>query len=446
MDGGIVAQKGFYIQAIVTLLAAFNNENWDELEAEIESENDKIDYGFYKDGKLSIVAQVKSTQNSFNKSEIKQWLNDLHSDKPDAEQYVMVLAGNISPETANYINNIDREQITGFKSDQLISIKLYHSNLNELLKIYHHDLYKFISSSGVMDSIPLHILEDVAALLEREFQSLVLSRARWTHNDILDFLSKKLRILINEVESKLTPISIIAFDRGSKNAQMETAPENCLDLKDLFEDRILKKDLSWESVFQRLSNFIDNLDTTIHYKLNIEASYTISFALGLMMDGKSGLTFHLVQKTQFKGAQIWDINPTVSIPDINCNCIVEYHGDNKTVAVVIGLTRNILSDVQNYLCDKNITVGKILYFTPSQSASQFYVQNGDHARFLAQYIATEIKKHNADKILLFPACPNSVCFMLGQLSRSFKNITMYEYDFNNIFKGSYYYTYTFNRR
>ena len=88
MNGGEVAQRGFRIQSIVTLLATLSHKakDWDELEAEVDSQNDKIDYGFYKDGKLIIVAQVKSTQNTFSKSDILRWLDDLHSDKPDADE------------------------------------------------------------------------------------------------------------------------------------------------------------------------------------------------------------------------------------------------------------------------------------------------------------------------------------------------------------------------
>ena len=124
-------------------------------------------------------------------------------------------------------------------------------------------------------------------------------------------------------------------------------------------------------------------------------------------------------------------------------CQVEELGNQKTIAVVIGFPRDILQDVKTYILDQKIEVGKILNFVPKDQVSQTFVRNGDHSMVLAQYISDEILKYKADRILLFPSCPGSVCFMLGQISRPFRHVTMYEYDFNNRYEGSYFPTYTF---
>lgn len=444
MNGGEVAQRGFRIQSIVTLLAAFGHEarDWDELEAEVESNNDKIDYGFYKEGRLIIVAQVKSTQNAFSKSDIEKWLSDLYYDKPDADEYVLVLAGNINKGASDYINNINKGNLpSNIPFQQKVQINQKPNNIADLIKIYRHDLYEFISANTIMNSMPPHILNDVAALLENEFQTLVTSRSRWTHKDIVEFLSQKLQHFVIEADNKYTPLSVITFERAIKNTLKETSKGNCLDLRELFEGRFLKEGYSWNDIIQYITNFVNNLDTDVSYKLAIEAGYTVSFALGRLMDGKSGLNIHYVQKT-LQGTQIWDIDSGESISKVNCKHIVEEIDDSKSIAVVIGFSRDVLQDVKSFISEGDIKVGKILYFKPETFLNQFSVNNGSHAMALAQYVASEIQNCKAQRILLFPACPGSVCFMLGQLSRPLGQVTMFEFDFEKT--RTYFPTYTFN--
>ena len=443
LNGGEVAQRGFRIQSIVTLLATLSHKakDWDELEAEVDSQNDKIDYGFYKDGKLIIVAQVKSTQNTFSKSDILRWLDDLHSDKPDADEYVLVLAGNVSMGTADYINNINKGNLpSDFPFQQKVRIRQKPNNIPDLIKIYRHDLYEFICINTAMNSMPPHILSDVAALLENEFQTLVTSQSRWKHKDIVEFLSQKLHHFAIEADNKHTPLSVITFERSIKNALEETSSENCLDLRDLFEGRFLKKDYSWDDIIHRISTFVSNLETNVSYKLTVEAGFTISFAFGRLMDGKSGLNIHYAQKT-LNGIQIWDIDPDAFNSNFDCKYLIEDVGDSKTVAVIIGFTRDAIHDVKSFISEEEIDVGKILYFRPKTFSNQFSVLNGNHAMALAQYIATEIQKCKAQRILLFPSCPGAVCFMLGQLSRPLGQITMFEFDLEK--DRTYYPTYTF---
>ena len=445
MDGGVVAQKGFRIQAIVTLLDALNRDlrEWDEVEAEIETNDNKVDYGFYKDGRLCTIAQVKSTQNSFSQNDITHWLNELYSDRPKVDEYILVLAGNISSQTRQYINKINSgSAILGFGCDQKFRIDLHNGDVDELSKIYYYDLLRFMSANGLSENLSLSILIEIANLLLDNFQTLILHHKKWKCSEIEEFLIGKLHLFSCKIESKLIPLSVIEFDRGSKISLSEPEPEHCLDLRELFEDRYLKFGYKWEDVMQRLSGFIGKLDTSNSYKLHIEAGYTICFALGRMMDGKSGLHVNLIQKTLI-GTQVWDIDPTSMIPDSRCMCQVEELGNQKTIAVVIGFPRDILQDVKTYILDQKIEVGKILNFVPKDQVSQTFVRNGDHSMVLAQYISDEILKYKADRILLFPSCPGSVCFMLGQISRPFRHVTMYEYDFNNRYEGSYFPTYTF---
>ncbi len=443
MKGGEVAQRGFRIQSIVTLLAAFGHgaRDWDELEAEVESQNDKIDYGFYKDGKLIIVAQVKSTQNAFSKSDIIKWLNDLHADKPDADEYVLVLAGNISKGASDYINNINKGNLpSDITLQQKVQIHQKPNNIADLIKIYRQDLYEFISANTIMNSMPPHILGDVAALLENEFQNLVTRQSRWNHTDIVEFLSEKLRHFAIEVDDKYTPLSVITFERAIKTTLEETSHENCLDLRDLFEGRFLRNEYSWDDIIQRISTFVSNLETNVSYKLTVEAGFTISFALGRLMDGKSGLNIHYAQKT-LKGTQIWNIDPEAFNSKFDCKYLVEDVSDSKTVAVIIGFTRDVIHDVKSFISEEEIDVGKILYFRPETFSNQFSVLNGNHAMALAQCVAAEIQKCKAQRTLFFPSCPGAVCFMLGQLSRPLGQITIFEFDFEK--ERTYYPTYTF---
>jgi hypothetical protein len=111
------------------------------------------------------------------------------------------------------------------------------------------------------------------------------------------------------------------------------------------------------------------------------------------------------------------------------------------VAIAIGLTHDISSDVSHYLTGSGLPVGRVIYGIPEGNPGPTSVQSGDHAWALAEKVVEKLRKRTIDERLgmvhLFVAAPNGFVFFLGQLSHSFGRIVVYEFDFDSNEPGAY---------
>jgi len=81
--GGAIATRGLLVQALAALLDITHSENaFTEITLEPLQGNDKFDI-LWKNERGSHATQVKSTENSFTKTEVKSWAKELKEQRTD---------------------------------------------------------------------------------------------------------------------------------------------------------------------------------------------------------------------------------------------------------------------------------------------------------------------------------------------------------------------------
>lgn len=149
-----------------------------------------------------------------------------------------------------------------------------------------------------------------------------------------------------------------------------------------------------------------------------------------------------------EGLTVWEKKKNADYADypevIYTNEIINTTGNE--VAVAISFSRDILSDVKDYLSKEKIEVGHIIDIRLSTIDSSSVV-DGTHAWKLANQVKNLIDNRKSDEkdnvLHVFVACPNSVVFILARYSLPFGKIQFYEYDFLKAKTGTYYPTLMF---
>ena len=153
--------QGYVYQGIAALLDCFENEDWDRIKLEPQTQNDKVDIMLMKGNVVIKAIQVKSSKNEFGGPMIKKWLDDLKKDV-DASEYELILIGDCTRPAVNYCNQINREKTNTrilrkeFNEKELLrSVK---GSIVEHLKKYHKD--KQISPA-MIENIEKRLLADL---------------------------------------------------------------------------------------------------------------------------------------------------------------------------------------------------------------------------------------------------------------------------------------------
>lgn len=128
--GGKEASRGFLYQGFASVLEALTDKNkWDKIYIEFPTSNDKVDIALGAANKVIKSIQVKSTINTFSKSDIMVWLHDLIADI-DTPEYELCLIGQCEKSAITFINSIEKfynntldntavKSLDGFSTDLL---------------------------------------------------------------------------------------------------------------------------------------------------------------------------------------------------------------------------------------------------------------------------------------------------------------------------------------
>lgn len=148
-------------QGIAALLDCFENEHWDRIKLEPQTQNDKVDIMLMKGNVIIKAIQVKSSKNEFYGPSVERWITDLKTDV-DASEYELILIGDCASSALKYCNQINRENINTrivrkeFNEKELLrSVK---GSIVEYLKKYHND--KQISPA-MIENIEKRLLADL---------------------------------------------------------------------------------------------------------------------------------------------------------------------------------------------------------------------------------------------------------------------------------------------
>jgi hypothetical protein len=219
---------------------------------------------------------------------------------------------------------------------------------------------------------------------------------------------------------------------------MESQANAVLDFVPLFEDRFIKRKESWqEEIFPRLKDFFrQHVDERRPLLLDFAAHSSIAFAAGWLLEAKSGLDVRVRQRIQGGGALDWhpdeggvpDSPLWLDEPDL------ELAAGAPDIALALAVSQPELAvQVQDYVQRKGLPVGRVLRATIAPAPGARSVQGGAHALRLAQSLLPAVRQRRPHErggcVHIFGAAPNALLFYLGQLSRSFGRIVLYEHPF-----------------
>lgn len=269
-------------------------------------------------------------------------------------------------------------------------------------------------------------------------QNLYKSGHNFFTKEILEKLLRNENMYSPKREKEL--IAIRSFIKHAEN--LESEAEHILKLEDCFEGRFLKNEYTWEgNIYPVIKEYLSkNCQSDKEYRIQIEANPTIAFLAGRTLDIKIAKDILPVQRTD-NGIINWSkTDNDMDYPQTFCTSRI-LDDEKNDIAVVVGISREILNDVEEFLILAKEKIGRIIDIRLKTTDSANVI-DGMHAWLIVNQIKNEIDKRALREkqgiLHLFLACPNSIVFMMGRYSLSFGKIQLYEYDFNKQRTCTYY--------
>lgn len=270
------------------------------------------------------------------------------------------------------------------------------------------------------------------SLLQRLFQE---GKVQFNKEELIRICKEERLWLGNNIMmSEEIPVGIRSFLRRAENMENDTSAMTCL--LDYFNGRYLKRGYSWnEEIKRSIDEFIyQHIKEGRSYCIYLDTHSSVAFTTGHFLDPKSGVSIVPIQKG-LKGRAIWRPDPKISKDQYTLWKVDQevINTDGAGIVIVIEMTHPAIEDVMSYITDNNLSVKSIIRFYFESGPSFNVIEDGIHAMYLANEISKTL--NNLDKqdrrkhYHIFGSGPNGFWFFLGQLSRNFGELTLYEYDF-----------------
>jgi SMODS-associated and fused to various effectors sensor domain len=266
-------------------------------------------------------------------------------------------------------------------------------------------------------------------------------KTSFTKDELIDLCKKEGLWAGSNPESSGRRIGIRSFMRWAEHMEEQTV--KLLSLNDLFDERAILDECSWnEEIPKRMEEFVDGLETNVHYELRLDSHSSLAFAAGYCLNPKRGIDVAIVQRILGREV-IW--KPSLDTPSTNPDDVwkieeVVLHEEQPDVAIVLNVTQNATADVAA-IATTIPTIGRLLQFTVLPGIGSTSVKDANHCLQLAQAVSAVVrqqKKFRGDlRLHIFGAAPNALMFMLGQHSQGFGAMVLYEYDFDSSALGAY---------
>jgi hypothetical protein len=245
----------------------------------------------------------------------------------------------------------------------------------------------------------------------------------------------KVRVVRNVGSASPVRLGIRSFDGWGKDMAKRT--DAVLDLVPLFDGRIARDPRSWnEEIFPRLKDFLlSHIDERRPLLLDFAAHSSIAFAAGWILEAKSGLDVRVRQRIQMEGELEW-FPKEGSVPEgplwrDEPDLILSPGAPDVALALAVSQPE-VAAHVQEYVQSQGLPVGRLLQATVPEPGPRS-VASGAHALQLALALLSRVRQrqpHEREgRVHLFAAAPNALTFYLGQVSRSFGRIVLYEHPF-----------------
>ncbi len=213
--------------------------------------------------------------------------------------------------------------------------------------------------------------------------------------------------------------------------------DDLLSLLEFFDGRFLHAECSWNAVYEQLEPFLTSvLSKDNAFDLLLDTHTSLAFAIGTLLHAKLGLDLNVLQRLP-SGVEPWStraatspVEPGVAVEEVGL-------GLGSDVAIALGITHDVVSEVRQHIVDVGIPARRILAVRLTAGSGQAAVRGGEHALSIAEEVARLIKQRaRGSQLHIFAAAPNTLVFFLGQLCVN-NGVTLYEYDFERIRSSGY---------
>ena len=168
--------------------------------------------------------------------------------------------------------------------------------------------------------------------------------------------------------------------------------------------------------------------------LALDTHLSIAWYVGHLLDSRLGRTIRLKQAVHGLGVQLWDLSKSRRPDGAEGWEIATSGSDGPELAVVVSATHQALEDAKHSIRELSLNVGPIFEAKLPNCGYQT-ISDGAHARWLADEMLHElyprVAKLRPARVHVFPACPVSLSFLLGQMGRGLGPVTIYEFDFGH---------------
>jgi hypothetical protein len=160
---------------------------------------------------------------------------------------------------------------------------------------------------------------------------------------------------------------------------------------------------------------------------------SIAWYLGSLLNPKRGVPILLRQRSPACRDVLWD-GSQARLPEGAATWSFErrVRGEGGDLALVVSVTHNALHDAEHAIDALGLPVRE-LHHAQLPNPGSTSIQDGSHARWLADALTTTLReavvKARPGRLHLFPACPVSLAFLLGQQADALGPTTFYEFSF-----------------
>jgi len=234
-------------------------------------------------------------------------------------------------------------------------------------------------------------------------------------------------------------VAIRTFQASATPADLlEALPSCTITLTQSFDGRQLRENLNWTDLQKPISEFLlAMLRERAEMRLFLDAHASVAFLAGATLNFKTGADVEIVQKGMNNPGQVWNAKDGIDGPAPHIN--IEPLGDGKDIAISIGLARDPIQQVREYVGAALPNVGSILQIVPELGVGQDAVNGGTHAATISKIVAATIAsiRKPGGSVHVFVSGPNAFSFFLGQQAESMGRCISYEFDFNGRIHGTY---------
>ena len=230
------------------------------------------------------------------------------------------------------------------------------------------------------------------------------------------------------------PIAIRSF-LGPAADIVGAGPEDTLLLTDEFRQRYLQEGREWQrDVRPKVERFLRKaVKKAPKLRLILDAHASIAFLAGAVLDLKSGVETHLVQKGRV-GTRIWRADDGSGAKGGRFEIEEEQLAKGSDIAIAISVSQPTVAQVRAYLGQKLPSVGKLITCAMPTGPGQKNVAGGEHAAALAEQVSNYVrvvKEKDPDAFIhILAAAPNTLLFYLGQHHQAMAPCIVYEFDFD----------------